>query len=181
MIVFTPWLYHLLLYCRLDTIKWHCLLGFLKAHLPQQIFSYFTGTWIAAIKCLMVWYNWMIITLSRSGTVRLLVRKPTLRTTPRCAEPTSRWGGTWRSGRSLRGRSMNQKMNLVEHVASGLSLWTAAISVTRWEIYINYYWFPDLQRGEGGSAIGLENSRLFLKIFFDPFPNWEHFLNKMYF
>lgn len=26
---------------------------------------------------------------------------------------------------------MNQKMNLVEHVASGLSLWTAATSVTR--------------------------------------------------
>ena len=24
--------------------------------------------------------------------------------------------------------------------------------------------------GEGGSAIGLEDSRLFLKIFFDPFP-----------
>ena len=162
MIVFTPWLYHLLLYCRLDTIKWHCLLGFLKAHLLQQIFSYFTGTWIAAIKCLMVWYNWMILTLSRSGTVLLLVRKPTLRTTPRCAEPTSRWGGTWRSGRSLRGRSMNQKMNLVEHVASGLSLWTAATSVTRWEIHINKAKCPP--------------SRTWEKTSF----SWYHFTNFMY-
>ena len=30
--------------------------------------------------------------------------------------------------------------------------------------------FQTSRGGEGGSAIGLENSRLFLKIFFDPFP-----------